>query len=129
MYKQYVTAEKRGSNIAVETLSIAKESTEQVGPKDKLVSFSYCRVYLGNLLGKTLTVIDSAISESRQNKATKDLIKQAFGETLQDFTEELIDQEVACAMADAAVAKMSEKEVEELEKSGVDITEVLGIEN
>ena len=30
-----------------------------------------------NLLGNVLTVIDSAISDKMQNKATKDLIKQA----------------------------------------------------
>jgi len=43
---------------------------------------SHCHYLLNtvkeNLIGKILTVIDSAIQDERQNKATKDLIKQAI---------------------------------------------------
>jgi hypothetical protein len=45
-------------------------------------------------MGKTLTVIDASISEPKQNKAIKDLVRGIFSEELGFSSEMAFDQDI-----------------------------------
>lgn len=66
--------------------SVAPSGEASWGPTPKQPNWDperayaiYCS-YARQLLGQTLTVIDAAIAESRQNKAVKDIIRGHFHE-------------------------------------------------
>lgn len=44
----------------------------------KLVNYEFVLSRMSSLLGKALTIVDSSVVDSRQNKAMKDLIKSEF---------------------------------------------------
>lgn len=48
-----------------------------------VLSASQTRIYTTMILGKVLTVIDTLVSEDKQNKATKDIIKTLVWDTYQ----------------------------------------------
>jgi hypothetical protein len=50
----------------------------------RAVRFPLIMDEMQRLLGEVLTIIDAAIHDPRQNKATKDLIKQRFGHAIHD---------------------------------------------
>ena len=63
-------------------------SDKQSLPKSQNVKkLEYVEVVgeLNYLKGRVLTIIDSSITDNRQNKATKDLIHSEFGTTYNNF--------------------------------------------
>tara|TARA_R110000850_G_scaffold211501_1_gene337332 strand:- start:864 stop:1085 length:222 start_codon:yes stop_codon:yes gene_type:complete len=64
---------------------MSKEIKEAIQKRRDLINldglnFHQVEAQLNILLGKVLTIIDSSICEQRQNKATKDLVKNMFYE-------------------------------------------------
>ena len=69
------------------------------------------------ILGKVLTVIDSSISDERQNKAMKDIIKEIISKEMEFSAMMCFDQ------------KELQKDIpDDVEGEEVDIEEVLGVE-
>ena len=67
---------KEKFNIPKTDVEIALENGE------KLLAYSHTEWYLRRLTGQILTIIDASISELKQNKAIKDLIKNEIRENL-----------------------------------------------
>ena len=51
----------------------------------KDIAYSLSEDNVKRLAGKVLTLIDASIAEDKQNKAMKDLVKQYFRETIEQF--------------------------------------------
>ena len=72
--------------------SIEDDSQCEFGSKgNSLASYSFIQKRLRNILGKTLTVLDVAITDKQQNKATKDIIKDMFATQYSEICELMID--------------------------------------
>lgn len=52
--------------------------SKEINVNVKEIDYSYIEGLLRVLSGRVLTVIDASISDERQNKATKDLVKKEF---------------------------------------------------
>lgn len=66
----------------------------QLREGENLASFSLIKDTLRKLMGKTLTVLDASLMDKQQNKAVKDLIRNAYNEELCFASEMCFDQEV-----------------------------------
>ncbi len=62
--------------------------------KFKLLAFGQVNPQLRFMKGKLLTLIDATISDEQQNKATKDIIHQIVGETINTFWRYSIGEDV-----------------------------------
>jgi hypothetical protein len=62
---------------------------------NKIVNVDYSTVQkiVKHLLGKTLTLVESSITNEKQLEAMKSIIKNNFGETLSDLYREAIGEE------------------------------------
>jgi len=60
----------------------------------RLLKFSNVNQQLSFMKGKLLTLIDASISGEKQNKATKDIVHQIVGSTVNLFWRHVIGEEV-----------------------------------
>jgi len=60
----------------------------------KLLEFNCVNQQLSFMKGKLLTLIDASIPEGKQNKATKDIVHQIVGSTVNVFWRYAIGEEV-----------------------------------
>jgi hypothetical protein len=130
MYKKYVHVSGNGNNViyhtALETGVKLSDNTDteelaegQNFKGDKLCTQGFVQDQFRLLLGKTLTIIDASISEPKQNKAIKDLIKAIYSERLNEVSHFLSDPKgIESVMADID---------EENLPHSIDIEEALGV--
>jgi hypothetical protein len=72
--------EKKDKDIMMDLQKKVMESDDYC----KIVHYNYIEDNFRHLAGKILTIIDASISENRQNKCIKDLIKSEFSEKIYD---------------------------------------------
>jgi predicted outer membrane repeat protein len=88
---------------------------------EKALSYSFLMDTLRKLMGKTLTIIDASILEKQQNKAIKDLIRNAFSDEI-DFASEM-------AFEQREIQKLIPKDIDVENMPETSIEEVLGVKN
>lgn len=74
------------------------------------------------LMGKTLTIIDSAIGEDRQNKATKDLVRNMFSDELNFANDMAYDQKVLQKLAEKSMKELNDEDF-----TALSIEDALGV--
>ena len=74
--------EKKDKDIMMDLQKKVMESDDYC----KIVHYNYIEDNFRHLAGKILTIIDASISENRQNKCIKDLIKSEFSEKIYVIT-------------------------------------------
>lgn len=103
-YEKYVTGEQvPGNKNIIRYITKVIESNEdaQDHSGDKLASYDFIVESLKSLTGRVLTVIDASISEGKQNKCIKDLIRKEFMHEFVDIGDLLFDkQRIERAMED-----------------------------
>lgn len=62
--------------------------------EEKAIAYSFVMDLLRKLMGKTLTIIDASIGETKQNKSIKDLIRGVYNEQLGFTAERVFNQEM-----------------------------------
>lgn len=73
----------------------------QIEDYERLFAHSFIMDTMRKLMGKTLTIIDASVANKVQNKAVKDLVRQAYSEEMSFATEWGFDQDVMIPMAEA----------------------------
>lgn len=91
---------------------------------EKALSHSFLMDTLRKVMGRTLTVIDSSITDKQQNKAMKDIIRGIISDELDFAAEMAFDQKVLQKMADDHFEGATD---EEIVASSVPLEEVLGV--
>jgi len=86
---------------------------------EKALSHSFVMDTLRKLMGKTLTIIDATISDERQNKSTKDLIRNIYSDEMEFSANLAFDQD--------KIQKMI-PDIEPEQLGQVSIEEALGVE-
>lgn len=92
--------------------------------EENAISHSVFEKTAKTFLGKVLTVIDASISDKKQNKAIKDIIKNDYVNMIMLMVEHTYNQEEMQKCANKHFENVSD---EELEASMVDIQDVMGI--
>jgi len=84
---------------------------------ESALSYSFHQDTLRKIMGKTLTIIDACIPEAKQNKAMKDLVRQAIQAEVEFGSEMAFDQE--------ELQKMVPENLDDIED--ISLEEVLGV--
>lgn len=91
--------------VEVKQISLSDVQTAVVGEDIPLnsgqnyVDYSVIEWRLKGLTGRILTAVDAAIPQGKQNKATKDIIRNAIMAEFMYFGEQCFDQEELCRKA------------------------------
>jgi len=91
---------------------------------EKALSHSFLLDTLRKVMGKTLTVIDSSITDRQQNKAIKDLIRNIISDEIEFSSGFAFDQNILTKMAEN---HFKDKTDEEINSSSISIEDALGI--
>ena len=98
---QVVKAVKEGKFIGYERCNLVLPNQDSCSLSDYIVdegeyllSFSIVTDTLRKLMGKTLTIIDASIIDTKQNKSIKDLIKGVYNEELGFVSNLAYDQDI-----------------------------------
>jgi hypothetical protein len=92
---------------------------------EKAFSHSFISDTMRKLIGRTLTIIDASILDRQQNKAMKDLVRNAFSDEMEFSSKIGYDQNVLDEMIDESTAHMTDEEFANIEP--VLIEEALGV--
>jgi len=111
------------SNIA-ETVRVPLEEVDEA-----LANYSLIEFGMNKLAGKILTLVDATMSEPRQNKAFKDVIRNYFAEEFSFFSELMMKGSIRESLKE--VEEMNDEEFAEWEKKNppVDISEIICPDN
>lgn len=113
----FATREGEGENEYIATSQIDVDKVAGLEPGEdrpvnsgeNFVDYSVIEWRLKGLTGRVLTAVDAAIPQGPQNKATKDIIRNAIMDEFMFFGEICFDQEELCRRAnesfDPATAK------------------------
>jgi len=130
--KEIVKVSKQGSNIFYHTYDINSYfGINGMGMSDgaikgeKALTHSFVVDVLRKIMGKTLTVIDSSITDTKQNKAMKDLVRNIISDELQFSAEMAFEQKILQEQAEEYFKDIPD---EELEKHSVSLEEALGVD-
>ena len=99
MKKLYISVEHEKDYVVysvknTETGESIKEGNPMVCKgAERLADHAFVQEQLRSLTGEILTIIDAVIPEGKQNKATKDLIRQAFVDKHSLIGTAMLDQE------------------------------------
>ena len=91
-YKSYIAG--NGKTYNQMDISTGKEVVSWNNKETKLANYSFIQMRLSKMLGKTLTIIDASIIDSKQNKATKDLLKGVFINEYCELTELMVSSDI-----------------------------------
>ena len=89
---------------------------------ERALSHSFLMDTLRKVMGGVLTVIDSSITEEKQNKAIKDLLRRIISDEMEFAADWAFDQKEFQKMVD----EISDSQLDNLES--VSIEEALGVE-
>jgi hypothetical protein len=96
-YEQYIMAQQ-GSvwrvKINPEEVIKAGKEAEEWSKEPALASYEFVERNLSWQLGQVLTIIDASISDKKQNKAIKDLIKNSFHDRIHFVYKKLSGEEI-----------------------------------
>ena len=87
---------------------------------ERLFAHSFVMDTMRKLMGRTLTIIDASVANKVQNKAVKDLVRQAYSDEMEFSTQFGFDQDVMIPMA--------EENAPENFASTVTVEQALGVE-
>lgn len=94
------------------------EIITEMNKSDVLADYSFVQNRLKKILGQVLTVIDSSIVETKQNKAVKDIIRNYFVDEYMELSSMMVDIETMTEsmqeMTDEEILKMSSPSIEEI---------------
>jgi len=91
-----------------------------------LADYIFIQQILKKMLGKVLTIVDASISNERQNKSVKDIIRNEFIDEYVHLSEQLQDNVAIKEDANAYTSNMTDEQIAELEKNAADLEEVAG---
>jgi hypothetical protein len=66
---------------------------------ERALTCSFVMSILGNVMGKTLTIVDAVIPEKQQNKSVKDLVRNTLSDAMEKVSEFAFDQKIICDYA------------------------------
>lgn len=92
MYTHYVEATDGKGITTYLRKKISENSETQLGKADALATYGFVFGEFSKVLGKVLTLVDASMSEPRQNKAFKDIIKNVFADEYGFLSEMLLEQ-------------------------------------
>ncbi len=122
---QIVSVKSIGGLVEYPTINVEEYFSKRTTLSEKLLSHDFLVDTLRKVMGKTLTVIDACMTDEKQNKATKDLIRNIISDEL-DFSSNMVfDQKELQEIAEEHFKDMTD---EELEESSISLDEAIGIE-
>ena len=119
---EIVVVDSKKGFVGYETVEISKHVAIE---GEKALSHSFLMDSFRKIMGRTLTLIDSSVTDKQQNKAMKDIVRNIFSDEMEFAAEFAYDQEKFRKMADNHYKDVSD---EEIEASAVTIEEALGVE-
>lgn len=91
---------------------------------EKALTYAFLLDTLRKIMGRTLTLIDSSITDKIQNKAMKDIIRAIISDEMEFSSDIVFDQKVLTEMAEEHYKNLTD---EEIMGSAVTIEEALGV--
>lgn len=122
--KEIITCEKQGTLVSYPHKDISKLEVEF---GEKAIAFSFVMDLFRKIMGKTLTIIDSSITDPKQNKAMKDLLRDIFDKQLSFVSGLVFNQDEICKFAEKSCKENPDGCGEEVNPEEVSIEEMLGV--